>query len=157
MTVRLTINKRPETLDIDPDTPLLWALRDHLDLTGSKFGCGIAQCGACTVHLDGRAIRSCVTPISAVAGKHITTIEGLAENKILHPLQEAWLEEDVVQCGYCQSGQLMSAAALLARNSAPTDQDIDRAMSGNICRCGTYSWIRSAIKLAGSKIDTAER
>jgi len=148
----VTINGKPHQLETDPSTPLLWTLRDTLGLMGTKYGCGMAQCGACTVHLDGVAIRSCVTPLSAVAGKHITTIEGLAEDATLHPVQQAWLDEDVVQCGYCQSGQIMSAAALLKDNSNPTDADIDAAMSGNICRCGTYSRIRKAIKRAATAL-----
>ena len=151
MTIRLTLNNRPQTLDIDPSTPLLWALRDHLQLTGTKFGCGIAQCGACTVHLDGQAIRSCVTPISAVAGKHITTIEGLGEGEqgeTGKAVKAAWEDCAVVQCGYCQSGQIMSAAALLAQNPSPNDEDIDNFMSGNICRCSTYGRIKKAIKQA---------
>ena len=131
----------------DADTPLLWILRDSLKLTGTKFGCGKALCGACTIHLDGVPIRSCSTPISVVGQKEITTIEGLGEGK-LHPVQEAWIEEDVPQCGYCQSGQIMSAAALLANNPAPSDEEIISAMSGNICRCGTYVRIRKAIKRA---------
>ena len=134
-------------MDVEPDTPLLWVLRDALDLTGTKYGCGIAQCGACTVHMDGAPIRSCVTPVTAAAGKKIVTIEGL-DPRSDHPLQKAWVAEQVLQCGYCQSGQIMSAAALLATNRKPTDQDIDRAMSGNICRCGTYQRIRRAIKRA---------
>ncbi len=134
--------------DIDETMPLLWALRDRIGLVGTKFGCGIAQCGACTVHLDGTAIRSCSTPVSAAQGRQITTIEGLADGERLHPLQQAWIDHDVPQCGYCQSGQIMSAAALLAETPNPTDADIDRAMSGNICRCGTYLRIRAAIHTA---------
>ena len=147
MMISLTVNGKQERVDVQPDTPLLWVLRDALNLTGTKFGCGIGQCGACTVHLDGKAIRSCSTPASVAAGKKITTIEGLSGNST-HPLQQAWIAEQVPQCGYCQSGQIMSAAALLATNRRPTDQDIDRAMSGNICRCGTYQRIRRAIKRA---------
>jgi isoquinoline 1-oxidoreductase alpha subunit len=147
MMISLTVNGKQERVDVQPETPLLWVLRDALNLTGTKFGCGIGQCGACTVHLDGRAIRSCSTPASVAAGKKITTIEGLAPNST-HPLQQAWIAEQVPQCGYCQSGQIMSAAALLSTNRRPTDQDIDRAMSGNICRCGTYQRIRRAIKRA---------
>jgi aerobic-type carbon monoxide dehydrogenase small subunit (CoxS/CutS family) len=135
-------------VDVNPDTPLLWVLRDTLGLTGTKYGCGIAQCGACTVHVDGEATRSCITPISAVAGKHITTIEGLSRAGE-HPVQQAWLELDVVQCGYCQSGQIMTAAALLAKSPNPTDAEINDAMSGILCRCGTYQRIRAAIKRAG--------
>ena len=150
MTV-ITVNGTEQKLQVDPSTPLLWVLREQLALTGTKFGCGIAQCGACTVHVNGSAIRSCVTPVSAVSGKKITTIEGLApSNDELHPLQSAWIEEQVPQCGYCQSGQLMSAAALLATNPSPSDADINSAMSGNICRCGMYSRIRRAIKSAAA-------
>lgn len=145
--VKLTVNGKEETLDVEPDTPILWAVRDHLGLMGTKYGCGIAQCGACTVHLDGQSIRSCVTPVSAAEGKTITTIEGLSEDGS-HPVQQAWIEEDVPQCGYCQSGQIMSAAALLASNPEPSDADIDQAMSGNLCRCGTYTRIRRAIHQA---------
>ncbi|MDZ4730439.1 MAG: (2Fe-2S)-binding protein [Xanthomonadales bacterium] len=147
MTVAVNVNGVEHSLDVTPDMPLLWVLRDVLNLTGTKFGCGIAQCGACTVHLDGKAIRSCVTPVSAAAGKTVTTIEGLTSPG-LHVVQQAWIEEDVVQCGYCQSGQIMSATALLATNSNPSDADIDVAMKGNICRCGTYQRIRTAIKQA---------
>jgi isoquinoline 1-oxidoreductase subunit alpha len=147
--VKLTVNGKPVQLDVADDTPLLWALRDTLSMTGTKFGCGMALCGACTVHVDGQATRSCVTPVAAVSGKHITTIEGLAE-KSDHPVQRAWLEHEVPQCGYCQSGQIMSAAALLAKNSNPTDAEIDTAMAGNICRCGTYNDIRAAIHSAAS-------
>ena len=143
----LTINGVVRRLRADPDMPLLWVVREELGLTGTKFGCGIAQCGACTVHLDGVAVRSCVTPLRAAAGRTVTTIEGLATDAS-HPVQQAWIAEQVPQCGYCQSGQIMSAAALLAKNPAPTDADIDAAMRGNICRCGTYSRIRRAIKLA---------
>ncbi len=150
MTV-ITVNGTEQKLQVDPSTPLLWVLREQLALTGTKFGCGIAQCGACTVHVNGSAIRSCVTPVSAVSGKKITTIEGLAlSDDELHPLQSAWIEEQVPQCGYCQSGQLMSAAALLATNPSPSDADINSAMSGNICRCGMYSRIRRAIKSAAA-------
>ncbi len=145
--VTLTVNGRDHAVDVPPDTPLLWTIRDAIGLTGTKFGCGMAQCGACTVHLDGDPIRSCVTPVSAAQGKQITTIEGLSPDTS-HPLQQAWIAEDVPQCGYCQSGQLMSAAALLQRNGNPSDDDIDAAMSGNICRCGTYNRIRSAIHRA---------
>ena len=145
--IALTINTTRYDVDVSPEMPLLWVLRDTLGLTGTKFGCGIAQCGACTVHVDGVPIRSCTTPVSAAAGKRITTIEGLSPNTN-HALQVAWIAEQVPQCGYCQSGQLMSAAALLARNPRPTDQDIDAALSGNICRCGTYGRIRRAIHRA---------
>ena len=146
----VTINGVVRKLDADPDMPLLWAIREQAGLTGTKFGCGIAQCGACTVHLDGIAVRSCSTPLGAAAGRTVTTIEGLATDVGLHPLQQAWIDEQVPQCGYCQSGQIMSAAALLARKPAPTDDDIDTAMRGNICRCGTYARIRKAIKRAAS-------
>ena len=141
------LNGKSVSVDDAPSTPLLWVIRDSLGLTGTKFGCGMALCGACTVHLDGNAIRSCVTPLSRVAGKHVTTIEGLSQN-LSHPLQRAWIEVDVPQCGYCQSGQIMSAAILLKENAKPTDKEIDEAMSGNICRCGTYSRIRRAIHRA---------
>ena len=147
--VTLTVNGRRHQVDVDPSTPLLWVLRDTLGLTGTKFGCGVEQCGACTVQIDGVALRSCVTPVSTVEGAEVTTIEGLSENG-LHPVQEAWLDLDVVQCGYCQSGQIMSAAALLAETPDPTDGDIDRAMSGNICRCGVYNRMRAAIKQAAA-------
>jgi aerobic-type carbon monoxide dehydrogenase small subunit (CoxS/CutS family) len=146
--ITVTVNGKRHDLDVEPSTPLLWVLRDTLGLTGTKYGCGIAECGCCTVQVDGSATRSCITPISSVEGSNITTIEGLAPEGGLHPVQQAWLEEDVVQCGYCQSGQIMSAADLLASNQNPTDADIDRAMSGNICRCGTYSRIRCAIQRA---------
>ena len=145
---RVTINGVARQLTADPDMPLLWVIREELGLTGTKFGCGIAQCGACTVHLDGAAVRSCTTPLRAAAGRSVTTIEGLRSDDGLHPLQQAWIDEQVPQCGYCQSGQIMSAAALLARMPAPTDADIDAAMRGNICRCGTYARIRRAIKRA---------
>jgi isoquinoline 1-oxidoreductase alpha subunit len=141
------VNGKPVEVHVDPATPLLWVLRDSLGMTGTKFGCGMALCGACTVHLDGKAIRSCVAPVSRVEGKRVTTIEGLSSN-LTHPLQRAWIELDVPQCGYCQSGQIMSAAVLLAENPNPTDKDIDEAMGGNICRCGTYSRIRKAIHKA---------
>ena len=144
---KIVVNGENHTIDAQPDMPLLWVLRDKLGLTGTKFGCGISQCGACTVHVDGNAVRSCVLPISAVAGR-VTTIEGLADGGDLHPLQTAWIDHDVPQCGYCQAGQIMSAAALLDRNSKPTDADIDTAMAGNYCRCGTYNRIRDAIHSA---------
>ena len=147
----LNINGTSKQVDVDPSTPMLWVLRDHLDLVGTKFGCGIAQCGACTIHLDGNAVRSCQLPVSAAEGASITTIEGLSENGD-HPVQQAWLEHDVPQCGYCQAGQLMSAAALLASNPNPSDTDIDNAMNGNICRCGTYTRIKAAIKTAAQKL-----
>jgi isoquinoline 1-oxidoreductase alpha subunit len=146
----LTVNGKRHTVDVAPDTPLLWVLRDSLGMTGTKFGCGMAQCGACTVHLEGQVTRSCVTPISAVGGRAVTTIEGLASDRS-HPLQRAWIAEEVPQCGYCQSGQIMSAAALLAKNRDPSDADIDAAMSGNICRCGTYQRIRRAIHRAAKE------
>ena len=146
--MKLTVNGKALQIKSDADTPLLWVLRDELNMVGTKFGCGIAQCGACTVHLEGRAIRSCVTPVSAVAGKQIQTIEGQADEKGLSPVQRAWLETDVAQCGYCQSGQIMAASALLSENSNPTDAEIDTAMAGNICRCGTYPRIRTAVHLA---------
>jgi isoquinoline 1-oxidoreductase subunit alpha len=153
--MKLNINGRIHPVDIDPETPLLWALRDVLDMTGTKFGCGMALCGACTVHIDGVATRSCVTPVAAVADKKVTTIEGVGASKVGKAVQGAWRAHDVPQCGYCQSGQIMSAASLLAQNTAPTDADIDAAMSGNICRCGTYTRIRAAIhdaaKSLGSK------
>ena len=145
--VSLTVNERRYDLDIEPEMPLLWAIREAVGLTGTKFGCGIAQCGACTVHLDGAPVRSCTTPVSAAVGKRVTTIEGLSPDAS-HPLQVAWIAEQVPQCGYCQSGQLMSAAALLARTPQPTDLQIQTAMSGNICRCGTYQRIRRAIHRA---------
>ncbi len=145
--IKLRINGRMQEVDVAPDTPLLWVLRDHAGLTGTKYGCGMALCGACTVHIDGAPVRSCVTSVSSVTEKSITTIEGLSSDRS-HPVQQAWIELDVPQCGYCQSGQIMAAAALLAKNSSPTDEDINRAMSGNICRCGTYSRIRAAIHRA---------
>jgi isoquinoline 1-oxidoreductase alpha subunit len=146
--VELRINGTTRTLDISPDTPILWTLRDVLGLTGTKFGCGIAQCGACTVHLDGKPIRSCVTPVSAAIGHEITTIEAIGATDPGRKIQQAWLELEVIQCGYCQSGQIMSATALLAGKPNPSDADIDAAMAGNICRCGTYVRIRDAIKKA---------
>lgn len=147
--ITLSINDKEHSFDIDPNTPLLWVLRDHLNLVGTKFGCGIAQCGACTVHFNGNAIRSCQLPISSAAGNKITTIEGLSENGD-HPVQKAWLDHDVPQCGYCQAGQIMSATALLNRNPNPTDSEIENAMNGNICRCGTYTRIKAAIKTASN-------
>ncbi len=150
----ITVNNRLVTVDAEPDTPLLWALRDHLGMTGTKFGCGMALCGACTVHVDGAATRSCVLPLSAVSGKSITTIEGLSVDSS-HAVQRAWLEIDVPQCGYCQSGQIMSAAALLKSNPNPNDADIDAAMSGNICRCGTYPRIRKAIHRAAELLQAS--
>jgi isoquinoline 1-oxidoreductase alpha subunit len=145
--ISLNINNKAYNVDVDPDMPLLWVLRDTLGLVGTKFGCGVAQCGACTVHLNGETVRSCVTKVSRAVGQKVVTIEGLAE-KINHPIQKAWLELDVAQCGYCQSGQIMSAAVLLRENKNPTDADIDASMAGNICRCGTYLRIRDAIHLA---------
>ena len=145
--ITLRVNGKQLQADVDPNTPLLWVLRDSLGLTGTKYGCGMAQCGACTVHLDGQAIRSCVKKVADAVGKNITTIEGLSSD-LSHPLQKAWLEIDVPQCGYCQSGQIMSAAVLLSEKPKPTDTDIDEAMCGNICRCGTYSRIRQAIHRA---------
>lgn len=146
--ITLTVNGEAHSLDVDPAMPLLWALRENLRLTGTKFGCGIAQCGACTVHLNGRPVRACVTPVSAARDQAVTTIEGLATGQQLHPLQQAWIDEQVPQCGYCQSGQIMSAAALLESNPAPDDAAIDAALAGNICRCGTYPRIRRAIHRA---------
>lgn len=146
---KLNINGTPMQVEADPNTPMLWVLRDNLNMVGTKFGCGVAQCGACTVHLDGTAVRSCSLPVAAVGEKSITTIEGLSETGD-HPVQKAWLEEDVPQCGYCQAGQIMNAAALLTSNPNPTDEDIDNAMRGNLCRCGTYTRIKKAIKKASS-------
>lgn len=146
-TTRFKVNDKPVELQIDPQTPLLWVLREQLGLTGTKFGCGMALCGACTVHVDGIAVRSCVTPVKAVAGRQVRTIEGLSTDRS-HPIQRAWLQVQVPQCGYCQPGQMMSAAALLSVNSNPTDSDIDDAMAGNLCRCGTYARIRKAIHMA---------
>jgi isoquinoline 1-oxidoreductase alpha subunit len=150
--ITLNINGKEQQLDAPDDMPILWALRDVLHLNGTKFGCGMAQCGACTVHLDGQAIRSCVTPVTAAVGKKITTIEAMQNNDIGQAVQAAWSEIDVVQCGYCQSGQIMAATALLASNKKPTDADIDAAMNGNICRCGTYPRIRAAIHVAATKL-----
>jgi isoquinoline 1-oxidoreductase subunit alpha len=150
MTTPVTVNGRPYSIDLPADTPLLWALRDELGLTGTKFGCGMALCGACTVHLDGQAVRSCMTPLSAVANKKVTTIEAIEADKVGKAVQTAWIEVGVPQCGYCQAGQIMSATALLKRNAKPTDADIDGAMAGNICRCGTYVRIRTAIKQAAA-------
>ena len=147
----LNINGKPHQLDVSDDTPLLWAVRDVVGLTGTKFGCGIALCGACTVHVEGQPTRSCVTPVSAVAGKRITTVEAIGQNPVGRRVQAAWQQLDVVQCGYCQSGQVMAATALLQSKPNPSDADIDAAMSGNVCRCGTYGRIRAAIKLAASK------
>ena len=152
--VSLKLNGQALDVDASPDTPLLWVLRDHLNLTGTKYGCGMALCGACTVHLDGAAARSCVLPLQAALGRSITTIEGLSKDRS-HAVQKAWLEIDVPQCGYCQSGQIMSAAALLESNPHPSDADIDAAMSGNICRCGTYTRIRQAIHRAAQLMDSS--
>ena len=144
---RLTVNGQSHDIDVAPDTPLLWAIRDHVGLTGTKYGCGIAQCGACTVHIDGEAVRSCSMPVSAVEGKAITTIEGLAQNGVLHKVQKAWIDNDVPQCGYCQCGMIMAVAALLKEKPKPTDADIDNAIT-NICRCGTFQQVREAIHMA---------
>ncbi len=154
MKLELTVNSTKYKVDppSDPNTPLLWVLRDQLDLTGTKYGCGIGQCGACTVLVDGNALRSCSIPATAVSGKKITTIEGVAKENQLHPVQEAWVQEDVPQCGYCQAGQIMSAISFLSKNSKPTDSEIDTAMQGNICRCGTYPRIKRAIKKAADQI-----
>lgn len=146
-TINLNINGKKQAVDVDPKTPVLWVLRDHLNLMGTKYGCGVAQCGACTIHLNGVATRSCVLPVSAIGEKEITTIEGLSENGD-HSLQKAWIEHDVPQCGYCQAGQIMTAAALLKSNPKPSDADIENAMNGNLCRCGTYLRIKAAIKTA---------
>lgn len=148
-TINLNVNGKKHTLDVDPGTPVLWILRDHLNLVGTKFGCGIAQCGACTIHVDGNATRSCMLPVSSVENKEVVTIEGLSENGD-HPVQKAWLEHDVAQCGYCQSGQIMTASALLKTNSNPSDEEIENAMNGNICRCATYLRIKAAIKTAAN-------
>jgi|SRR5512139_1690534 isoquinoline 1-oxidoreductase alpha subunit len=150
--ISLTINGKPVETDASPDTPLLWVLRDQLGLTGTKFGCGIAECGACTVHLDGRAVRSCVTPLKRAAGRAVTTIEAMSAERVGSAVQQAWLKIDVPQCGYCQSGQIMSAVALLTKNPAPSDADIDSAMSGNLCRCGTYNQVREAIHEAAASL-----
>lgn len=147
----LKINGKSKQVDVDPNTPMLWVLRDHLDLVGTKFGCGIAQCGACTVHMDGTAVRSCQLPVSAAENTEIITIEGISENGD-HPVQKAWIAHDVPQCGYCQAGQIMSAVALLNDNPKPSDEDIDNAMNGNICRCGTYTRIKAAIKTASQSV-----
>jgi isoquinoline 1-oxidoreductase alpha subunit len=156
--ITLNINGESFELDVDPTTPLLWVIRERAGLTGTKFGCGIAQCGACTVHINDAPVRSCVTPVQAAAGQHVTTIEGVGSvDAGLHPVQQAWIDEQVPQCGYCQSGQIMSAVALLASNPAPSDADIDHAMSGNICRCGTYPRIRRGIKRAAQALSVAAR
>ena len=154
--ITLSINGESRDLDVDPSTPLLWVIRDYAGLTGTKFGCGIAQCGACTIHIDGRPVRSCVVPASAAVGRQVTTIEGIGGDKDgLHPVQQAWIDEQVPQCGYCQSGQVMAAAALLQGTLSPTDADIDAAMSGVICRCGTYPRIRKGIKRAAAAMSDA--
>jgi isoquinoline 1-oxidoreductase subunit alpha len=150
--IRFQVNGKAVSVDVDPTTPLLWALRDNLDMTGTKFGCGMALCGACTVHMDGQPMRACVTPISAIAGKNVITIESMASDKVGKAVQDAWVQHDVAQCGYCQSGQVMSATALLKGKKNPTDADIDAAMAGNICRCGTYTRVRAAIKDAAIAI-----
>ena len=147
MAIQFTLNGKAQTVDVNPNMPLLWVLRDTLGMTGTKFGCGISLCGACTVHIDGDATRSCITPISTVAGKKVTTIEGLSPDRS-HPVQRAWIEVDVPQCGYCQSGQIMTTVALLEKNAQPSDAEIDEALNGNICRCGTYQRIRQAVHLA---------
>jgi aerobic-type carbon monoxide dehydrogenase small subunit (CoxS/CutS family) len=154
--ISLKINGESHAVDIDPSTPLLWVIRDAVGLTGTKFGCGIAQCGACTVHLDGAPARSCVIPVSVAIGKEITTIEGISDDGELHPVQQAWIDEQVPQCGYCQSGQIMAATALLESNPAPSDEDIDRAMAGIVCRCGTYPRIRKGIKRAALAINALD-
>jgi len=154
MAIALQINGEVHTVDTEPETPLLWVLRDNIGLTGTKFGCGIAQCGACTVHLDGQAAKSCAIPVSVAVGRKITTIEGLGAKGQLHPVQAAWIEAGVPQCGYCQSGQIMAAAALLARRRNPSDQEIDAAMSGNLCRCGTYLRIREGIRRAAARMQS---
>ena len=154
---KLNINGAVTELEFDPGTPLLWVLREQAGLTGTKYACGIAQCGACTVHLNGNPIRSCVTPVSAVAGQQVTTIEGVGQGEDLHPVQQAWLDHNVPQCGYCQAGQMMSAAALLAQNPSPSDDEINNHMQGNICRCGTYPRIKKAIKQAGVRIQEVKR
>lgn len=151
MTISFNINGQSVSVNAEPDTPLLWVIRDEIGLTGTKFGCGAALCGACTVHVNGTPVRSCQTPVSAVAGKKVATVESLSKDNS-HPLQKAWIAHDVPQCGYCQSGQLMSAAALLASNKNPSDTDIDQAMSGNLCRCGTYNRVRAAIKTAATEL-----
>ena len=152
--IEFELNGAPQKLDVDPAMPLLWTIRDFIRLTGTKYGCGQGLCGACTVHLNGNAIRSCITPVSAIQGQKITTIEGLSDNAE-HPVQQAWIKNNVPQCGYCQPGQIMSASALLARNASPTDEDIDNAMSGNLCRCGTYPRIRKAIHDAADMMKLA--
>ena len=154
--ISFNLNGKTTKVNADPSTPLLWVLRDHLHMTGTKYGCGISQCGACTVHLDGKAIRSCVTPVSAAHGKQVTTIEGLAETTLGKTVQTAWQEVDVPQCGYCQSGQIMAATALLSENPHPSDAQITAAMDGNLCRCGTYNRIRTAIRKAAAQLGEAK-
>jgi len=156
--ITLSINGEPHSVDVDPATPLLWVIRDYVGLTGTKFGCGIAQCGACTVHLNGAPVRSCVIPAQVAVDQEVTTIEGISDNgEELHPVQQAWIDEQVPQCGYCQSGQIMSATALLENNPTPTDADIDQAMAGIVCRCGTYPRIRKGIKRAAVAINTLHK
>ncbi len=150
--IKFFVNGDPIQFNASPDTPLLWAIRDHIGLTGTKFGCGVAMCGACTVHVNGEATRSCATPVSAIAGKRVNTIEGLPDTPVTKAVRSAWIEKDVVQCGYCQPGQVMAATALLARNPKPTDAQIEAAMGGNICRCGTYQRIREAVKTASASL-----
>lgn len=152
MPIMFQLNGKKQTLDVAADMPLLWALRDIVGLTGTKYGCGMALCGACTVHVDGEPVRACTTPVSTIAGKQVTTIEAAVETKVGKVVREAWINSQVPQCGYCQSGQIMSATALLSKNKKPTDADIDHAMAGNICRCGTYNYIRAAIKSAAQKL-----
>lgn len=154
--ITFNLNGKKTKVDVDPSTPLLWVLRDHLHMTGTKYGCGISQCGACTVHVDGKATRSCITAVSAVSGKHVTTIEGLAETTLGKAVQTAWQEVDVPQCGYCQSGQIMAATALLSENPHPSDAQITAAMDGNLCRCGTYNRIRAAIQKASEQLGGAK-
>ena len=155
--IKVNINDKTHTIEASEDMPLLWAIRDIVGLTGTKFGCGIGQCGACTVHLNGKPVRSCLLPVGALDGQSVTTIEGLADAAGLHPLQQTWIDQDVAQCGYCQTGQIMSAAALLAENSKPSDADIDAAMAGNYCRCGTYIRIRQAVHTAALAINAASQ
>jgi isoquinoline 1-oxidoreductase alpha subunit len=156
--IKLNVNGKQHELDVAPDTPLLWVIRENIGLTGTKFGCGISQCGACTVHLNGAPVRSCITPVASAQGAIITTIEGIASGGELHPVQQAWIEEQVPQCGYCQSGQIMSAVALLREKPNPTDEDIDSAMSGNVCRCGMYSRIKKGIKrVARGEVQMVDR
>ena len=152
MPIELTVNGKPTSVDVDPSTPLLWVLRDQLRLLGTKYGCGMAQCGACTVHVEGQAMRGCVTPLAAAAGKKVNTIESMENDKVGKAVQDAWVKHDVAQCGYCQSGQVMSATALLKKNRKPSDADIDAAMAGNVCRCGTYQRIRAAIHEAAKAL-----